>query len=102
MIRNREVKMFKKCLPPCVTMNINLKQAVTRKNLPTFAFFDLISKDDVTVYTEVYGYDIFNLVVDFGSALGLWLGLSALSILDFTFVSLNNVQFRGGRLKISQ
>ena len=55
MVRNRELKMFKKCLPPCVTMNINLKHAVTRKNLPKNALLDLISKDDVTVYTEVYG-----------------------------------------------
>lgn len=102
MVRNRELKMFKKCLPPCVTMNINLKHAVTRKNLPKNALLDLISKDDVTVYTEVYGYDIFNLVVDLGSALGLWLGLSALSILDFTVVSLNSVQFKGGRLQINQ
>ena len=33
---------------------------------------------------DVYSYDLFDLVVDLGSALGLWLGLSALSIFDYT------------------
>ena len=37
----------------------------------------------VTVYEESFSYDVINLVVDLGSALGLWLGLSALSILDY-------------------
>ena len=32
--------------------------------------------------TDVLAYDEFSLIVDLGSALGLWLGLSALSIFD--------------------
>ena len=38
--------------------------------------------DEIQVYTDVYSYDLFSLIVDLGSALGLWLGLSALGILD--------------------
>ena len=38
--------------------------------------------DEVTVTTDVVAYNGFNLVVDLGSALGLWLGVSALSMYD--------------------
>ena len=38
--------------------------------------------DNVTVHTDAHPYDIFGLIVDLGSALGLWLGLFALSIFD--------------------
>ncbi len=31
----------------------------------------------------MYSYDGFNLLVDLGSSLGLWLGLSAVSFLQF-------------------
>ena len=42
----------------------------------------LESQNNVVILKDVYSYDLFNLVVDLGSALGLWLGLSALSIFD--------------------
>ena len=38
--------------------------------------------ETVAVYTDVYAYDVFSLVVELGSALGLWLGFSALSMFD--------------------
>ncbi len=46
-----------------------------------YQFLKAINK--VTVYTDVYGYDALSLIVDLGSAMGLWLGLCALSILDY-------------------
>ena len=46
------------------------------------AVFDSDSSDWATLYTQVYSYDILSLTVDLGSALGLWMGLSCLSILD--------------------
>ncbi len=82
-MRNRKVGYTAKCLPPCLTMQINLEISVERSNLPDGSVFDLIGNDIVVVNTESYAYDIFNLVVDLGSALGLWLGLSAISIMDF-------------------
>ena len=35
------------------------------------------------VYTQMQSYSLFDLVVDLGSSLGLWLGISALGIVDF-------------------
>ena len=32
--------------------------------------------------SDIYGYNGFSLLIDFGSSLGLWLGLSAISFLD--------------------
>ena len=57
----------------------------------------------MTVITDTYAYDMFSLVVDLGSALGLWLGLSAVDIfgstLDFfgiTFGALKAKMFKNG------
>ena len=54
------------------------------------AHLDIRVEEEVAVITDVYSHDLFNLVVDFGSALGLWLGFSALSFIDYTvkFLSL--------------
>ena len=45
-----------------------------------YIFFAVMN--EVTVTTDVVAYNGFNLVVDLGSALGLWLGVSALSMYD--------------------
>ena len=78
-----EVKMFKRCLLPCVTMRIKLHQIRYDRNMINKAWLSTYSLDLATKLTEVYSYDQFDFVVDFGSALGLWLGLSCLSILDY-------------------
>ena len=62
-------------------MQIKLKQTFRRTNVAeTTVAFETAT--EVLVTTDVMAYDIFNLVVDMGSALGLWLGLSAISIFD--------------------
>ena len=38
--------------------------------------------DRVTYFTDSYSYKGFDLVVDIGSALGLWIGLSVLGFYD--------------------
>ena len=52
-------------------------------NLLGRSWLNLKAATEVTVYTEVYGYDALSLIVDLGSAMGLWLGLCALSVLDY-------------------
>ena len=83
LIQNLEADMFRKCLSPCTTMKIKLQQVAYRSNWLGKASFQASSKDWATVHTQVYSYDILSLTVDLGSALGLWLGLSCLSILDY-------------------
>ena len=65
-------------LGPCTTMKTKLKQVLYRTNRPEYAFIDIESKDWATVYTEVPSYDFFSLMVDIGSSLSLWMGLSCL------------------------
>ena len=82
LLDNHEVKVLKKCLPPCITMSVKLQQTRYERNRVHKAWLTAISQELATKLTEVYSYDQFDFVVDFGSALGLWLGLSCLSILD--------------------
>ena len=82
LIKNYETEIFKRCLPPCKTMKIKLQEVSYNSNYLGKAKIEARSKDWATVHTQVYSYDILNLTVDLGSALGLWLGLSCLSILD--------------------
>ena len=77
-----EPDMFKKCLPPCVTMQIVIKENSHTTNRIDAAMFSALSKDWATVHTHVYSYNIFSLTVELGSALGLWTGLYSISLLD--------------------
>ncbi len=78
-----EFSIFKKCLPPCQLMNLDLDLRDRYMNNPDEAYLQINFKKEVLITTDVYSYDMFSLIVDLGSALGLWLGLSALSIFDF-------------------
>ena len=47
------------------------------------SYINIKMMNEVVVHTDTFAYDVFSLVVDLGSALGLWLGLSAISIFDY-------------------
>ena len=81
-IKKLRMEILQPCLPPCVTMLFKLNKVMHIKNRVDTAIVDINVKDEIKVDTDVYAYDIFNLVVDLGSSLGLWLGLSALNIFD--------------------
>ena len=83
LLGGQEAKMQDACLPPCSKMTIKLEELMQTNSYKGSAVVDLlINVNEVIVETDIYGYDAFNLIVDLGSALGLWLGLSALSIYD--------------------
>lgn len=77
----RDLKMFKPCLPPCLKMSLELKQT-SRSYGKKYARLSIVISEEVDVFEDTYSYDLFNLVVDIGSSLGLWLGFSALNIFD--------------------
>ena len=77
----RDLKMFKPCLPPCLKMSLQLKQ-ISRSFGKRYGRLSILISEGVDVVKDTYSYDLFNLVVDIGSSLGLWLGLSALNIFD--------------------
>ena len=85
-ILNSETRFLHLSQPPCYKMKFSTKRVDHwKRNNATKLYLNII--DEVTVITDTYAYDMFSLVVDLGSALGLWLGLSALdifgSILEF-------------------
>ena len=81
LLEGLELDMFKNCLQPCHTMSVEVREMLhTAGNIDGFVKYS--KEDQVTVFTDVYAYDIFDLTVDLGSAIGLWLGLCALSIFD--------------------
>ena len=78
----RNLKMFESCMPPCLKMSISLKRTSKVTNGEEVSRLSIVTKNEVVVMKATYSYDIFSLIVDIGSALGLWLGLSALSLFD--------------------
>ena len=90
---------LQKCLPPCTTYKIKIKITDNYSNEFEKAALSYFFEKFIDVYTEMYSYDIFSLVVDLGSALGLWLGLSAICILDNIFIVWNTIVEWSKRIK---
>ena len=82
LMKGLDLDILKICLPPCITMQVQMKELLHTTNKKKYGTVELNVADDAIFYTDVYAYDIFSLVVDLGSAIGLWLGLCALSIFD--------------------
>ena len=72
--------VYPNCLIPCTTININVKLA--KEEAAETTELVLTFKETVKVIKHVQAYGIFDLVVEVGSCLGLWIGLSALGFLD--------------------
>ena len=78
----QDLSIFSTCLKPCLTMDLKLRLVHEISNQVDLGGVELSLNNEVVVNTAVIAYDMFSFVVDLGSALGLWLGLSALSIFD--------------------
>ena len=68
------------CRKPCIELVINSK--LTKKLDRSKVEYALKIKKEVKVTKYVDAYGIFDLIVEVGSSLGLWIGLSAVGILD--------------------
>ena len=82
IVRGQISSVFSVCLQPCVKMSVKVNELKTFANRVGNSFLRMEFLNDVMIYTDVYAYDMFSLVIDLGSSLGLWLGLSAISIFD--------------------
>ncbi len=78
-----EMDILQTCLPPCRSMRVLMKKVDHTSQSLYKSWLVLKTAKDVVVYTEVYEYNGLSLVVDLGSAMGLWLGVSALTVLDY-------------------
>ena len=78
----KPTEMEKKCKNPCKKMTNKVSLKVDKNRNFTFASIKFRFKKTVRVEKKVVVYTWFNFIIDVGSSLGLWLGLSALSITD--------------------
>ena len=78
-----DLKSLEHCLPPCIAMGLKSEMVNLRSKRLFKSYINIKMMNEVVVHTDTFAYDVFSLVVDLGSALGLWLGLSAISIFDY-------------------
>ena len=70
------------CKPSCYQLKMNFMLVDEITNFPKYSLLNVKFDKNVQVYKRVYSYDAFSLIVELGSALGLWIGLSAIGLLD--------------------
>ena len=78
------------CLKPC--KSVQAHSTLTTKESDSFAKVLLNFETTVKVVTYHKAYGLFDLVVEVGSSLGLWIGLSALGVYDLMLMVPVNVQ----------
>ena len=71
VLLGKKLKMFDECLSPCLKMKIQFKRTHYHDQILDYAKLSIDLKNAVVVEKATYSYDIFNLVVDIGSALGM-------------------------------
>ena len=81
-VRGQKTPIFSNCTQPCTKMSLQMLELKSFSDRLNDSFVRIEFLNDVMIYTDVYAYDMFSLVIDLGSSLGLWLGLSALSFFD--------------------
>ena len=63
--------------------NLNFKIIELEGQMKDWSAIFLHFKKTVTATRNMKAYGIFDLIVEIGSSLGLWIGLSALGVFDF-------------------
>ncbi len=87
---NVPTKAEEMCLKPCLQQKIHVilkDQETSPGSWATFAF-----NPNVKVLTEQANYNWFNFIVDIGSSLGTWAGLSAISLIDIGLHPITNLK----------
>ena len=91
IVEGRKIDAHDKCMKPCKSLKASIKKTFRLATRLQNAILSYDILNSVTVHTDIYDYDLFDLVVDLGSALGLWLGMSALCIYDFILIIYKNI-----------
>ncbi len=91
IVDGRKINANDKCMKPCKALKASIKKTlhITTRLEKTILTYEILNS--VTVHRDMYESDFFDLLVNLGSALGLWLGMSALCIFDFILIIYNKI-----------
>ena len=83
------------CLKPCLQLRSYSKLKHTNTaNFFNYNRLELVFKKTVRVTKYLKAYNEFDLVVEIGSSMGLWIGLSVVGVLDLVLVTANDLRRR--------
>ena len=75
LIEGSKIKTMANCIQPCYIVKTKLTEKVFITNYTEMSELKITTKEDgATLIKDAYSFDIFALIVELGSALGLWLG----------------------------
>ena len=83
---------FIPCHRKCINFNYSMKKISFKSNFPHFHTLQIHFIDLVRVNKESLQYGYFDMLVEIGSSLGLWLGLSAADLVATTFQSYEKIR----------
>ena len=91
--RYRDVEQYSNCLKPCKEIKAysKLKKYETRYLMDISKEVHIRFDRTVKVTTYLKAFGLFDLVVEVGSSLGLWIGLSALGVFDLILQAGNRI-----------
>ena len=83
------------CLPPCLVLSFHASRAptVTSSKVKNQSAIDLYFQETIEIKKIVLAYDATSLLVEVGSCLGLWLGLSVVGLFDTCTVIMANIKW---------
>ena len=98
----RHLPVHKQCKTPCITMKIETQlrsKGVPEHPKKTHARVNLNFQKIVEKRFKVISYGFYDFLIDVGSSMGLWLGISVFSITHLCIqISKKNMQSCNGKL----
>ena len=85
---------YQACQRPCQKIKVHVEK-ILELHTETNGFIELRVFPKVKILRNIASYGIFDLVVEVGSALGLWIGLSVLGIFN---IVIDYTVSRGGQI----
>ena len=80
----RATKAENQCKKPCKQQRISVSlRDQTPSSMLNSSVISIFFNPDVKVLKEEPSYNWFNFIVDVGSSLGTWVGISAITLIDF-------------------